>query len=271
MKTNFVKYEGAGNDFVVIDNRTLAFNPVPEVVSALCDRRFGIGADGLMLLQNNDSSDFTMRYFNADGYEATMCGNGGRCISLFAVHLGIGNPSGLRFTASDGLHSARLTDGGNGDCGEIALGMIDCDEPQQFNDGWYVDTGVPHCVVFVEDVDEVDVFGVGRSIRYSKQFEPFGGVNVDFVQVVGEGELRIRTYERGVENETLACGTGAVASAVVASRVHQPLVQQFDVAVRGGLLRVTFNHCGNQYRNVVLAGPARRVFSGTFDCENFIG
>ena len=269
MKIDFVKYEGTGNDFVIIDNRTLAFNPTPDVVAAVCDRRFGVGADGLMLLRNNDMNDFTMRYFNSDGTEATMCGNGGRCISLFAVHLGIGNPDNLLFTASDGLHSARLTER-RGDSGDIALGMIDCAEPQHFDDGWYVDTGVPHCVVFVADVDAVDVLGDGRRIRYSSQFESFGGVNVDFVQVVDGHSLKIRTYERGVEDETFACGTGAVASAVVTSRVYQPLVEQFDVVVRGGQLQVMFRHDGTHYRHVVLAGPARRVFSGTFDYENFI-
>lgn len=270
MKINFVKYEGAGNDFVIVDNRTLNFNPDPDVVARLCDRRFGIGADGLMLLENNDTADFTMRYFNSDGPEATMCGNGGRCISLFAFHLGLGHDNKLDFMASDGPHKAALIGSDGPDRGRIALGMKNCSEPQPFGSRYFVDTGSPHCIEFVEDVDAVDVFNEGRRIRYMSDFEPFGGVNVDFVQITGDGAIRIRTYERGVENETLACGTGAVASAIVAAAVRQPLVRRFDVKTLGGLLRVDFSHDCNTYSDVVLSGPARRVFSGTFDFENFI-
>ena len=270
MKIDFVKYEGAGNDFVIVDNRSLKFNPDPVMVARICDRRFGIGADGLMLLENNDTADFTMRYFNSDGPEATMCGNGGRCISLFAVHLGLGHDNTLSFAASDGPHSAVLLASDGPDCGRIALGMKDCPEPQSFGKYHYVDTGSPHCIEFVENVDEVDVFNEGRRVRHMTDFEPFGGVNVDFVQITGDGSLRIRTYERGVENETLACGTGAVAAAVVTAAVKQPLATRFDIAALGGLLSVKFRYNKPLFSNVILSGPARRVFSGSFDFENFI-
>lgn len=270
MKIKFCKYEGAGNDFVIIDNRDRQFTPASAVVARLCDRRFGIGADGLMLLEENGNCDFTMRYFNSDGPEATMCGNGGRCISLFALHSGLGDDGTLRFEAIDGLHTASLTARDGIDGGVVALGMKECSEPQRVGGYWYVDTGSPHCIVFVESVDSVDVFAEGRRIRHLPDFAPFGGVNVDFVQMLAEGSLRIRTYERGVEDETLACGTGAVASAITAAHVHQPLVQQFDVAACGGLLRVGFRRRQSEYGDVVLCGPARRVFEGTFDFENFV-
>ena len=211
----FTKYEGAGNDFVVIDNRDGVFAAAEDAVAALCDRRFGVGADGLMLLENDPVAEFRMRYFNADGREATMCGNGGRCIVLFAHHLGIGGNC-KTFTAADGLHEAEVTEI-SGDRATVALRMSDVSGITEIMNGFSLDTGSPHYVELASDVDGIDVDAVGRDIRWRKDFEAQGGTNVDFVQLMGGNAIKIRTFERGVEAETLACGTGAVASAIVAA------------------------------------------------------
>jgi diaminopimelate epimerase len=262
MRIEFGKYEGAGNDFVIIDNREKRFEPQPALVAALCDRRFGIGADGLMLLEEERGADFRMRYFNSDGPEATMCGNGGRCIALFAFHVGAAGER-MSFVAVDGPHRAEVLSCG-GDAGRIALGMTEPHGLAEAEGGWFVDTGSPHYVRFVEDTERVDVRGEGRRIRHLPAFAGTGGVNVNFVEVTGEGRLKVRTYERGVEDETLACGTGAVA----ASRARFPQVRNFDVQARGGLLNVAFA-AGGGFADVRLTGPARRVFAGVLDTENF--
>ena len=225
MQIEFGKYEGAGNDFVIIDNRERVFEPRPALVAALCDRRFGIGADGLMLLEEECGADFRMRYFNSDGPEATMCGNGGRCMALFARHAGVVGER-MAFAAVDGLHRAEVLACGD-DAGRIALGMTEPHGFAEAEEGYFVDTGSPHYVRFVED------------------------------------------DERGVEDETLACGTGSVAAAVVASRVRFPQVRSIDVQVRGGLLNVAFDVVGGRFSDVRLTGPARRVYSGVFRPENF--
>lgn len=266
MRIEFGKYEGAGNDFVIIDNREKRFEPQPALVAALCDRRFGIGADGLMLLEEERGADFRMRYFNSDGPEATMCGNGGRCIALFAFHVGAAGER-MSFVAVDGPHRAEVLSCG-GDAGRIALGMTEPHGLAEAEGGWFVDTGSPHYVRFVEDTERVDVRGEGRRIRHLPAFAGTGGVNVNFVEVTGEGRLKVRTYERGVEDETLACGTGAVAVAVAASRAQFPQVRNFDVQARGGLLNVAFA-AGGGFADVRLTGPARRVFAGVLDTENF--
>ena len=266
MQIEFGKYEGAGNDFVIIDNRERVFEPRPALVAALCDRRFGIGADGLMLLEEECGADFRMRYFNSDGPEATMCGNGGRCMALFARHAGVVGER-MAFAAVDGLHRAEVLACGD-DAGRIALGMTEPHGFAEAEEGYFVDTGSPHYVRFVEDVERVDVRGEGRRVRNLPAFAGTGGVNVNFVEVAGEGTLKVRTYERGVEDETLACGTGSVA-AVVASRVRFPQVRSIDVQVRGGLLNVAFDVVGGRFSDVRLTGPARRVYSGVFRPENF--
>lgn len=267
MQIEFGKYEGAGNDFVIIDNRERVFEPRPALVAALCDRRFGIGADGLMLLEEECGADFRMRYFNSDGPEATMCGNGGRCMALFARHAGVVGER-MAFAAVDGLHRAEVLACGD-DAGRIALGMTEPHGFAEAEEGYFVDTGSPHYVRFVEDVERVDVRGEGRRVRNLPAFAGTGGVNVNFVEVAGEGTLKVRTYERGVEDETLACGTGSVAAAVVASRVRFPQVRSIDVQVRGGLLNVAFDVVGGRFSDVRLTGPARRVYSGVFRPENF--
>lgn len=267
MKLRFYKYEGAGNDFILVDNRERAFEAERELVSHLCDRHFGIGADGLMLLENDAKTEFRMRYFNSDGGESTMCGNGGRCIALFAEHLGIGDYE-KTFIAPDGLHIARILQQSLNSA-LIALGMSDVTNIYHVLDGLFVDSGSPHYVQFVEDVDNVDVFERGRELRNDKEFERYGGVNVNFVSYAPDNSLRVRTYERGVEDETLACGTGITASAVAANYLHEEYKKKYDVKAPGGELRVEFDRNQNGvYTNIILTGEARRVFAG--ELENFM-
>ena len=267
MKLTFGKYEGAGNDFVIIDNRGLGIDPAPEWVAAVCDRRFGIGADGLMLLENDPSESFRMRYFNSDGPEATMCGNGGRCIVLFAAHAGLLADGRISFAAMDGRHTATLlsrTDDG----AVVSLGMRDASLPERLLEGWFVDTGSPHFVRFGEGIDTMDVFAEGRRLRALPEFVSRGGSNFNFVEPDGDA-FRVRTYERGVEDETLACGTGAVAVAVTAAAVLRPDSSRFRIHARGGELEVAFRRDGNVFRDIRLTGPARRVFTGELNTENF--
>lgn len=268
MRTAFAKYEGAGNDFILIDNREGIFNPEGSRIARLCDRHFGIGADGLMTLTHHAEIDCSMRYYNADGSPGEMCGNGARCFALFAEHLGIGGETKF-FDATDGLHTARIrrTKGAEG---EIEVGMIAVRKIRQGDGWWYLNTGVPHYVEFVDDLSGIDVCGRGRAIRYDLSRFP-RGTNVNFVEEIGAGEIRMRTYERGVEGETLACGTGATAAAIVTSFTRQPGVQRFRVHVPGGELEVRFSHDHQSqiYTEIRLTGPARRVFDGVFESEDF--
>ncbi|MDR0908113.1 MAG: diaminopimelate epimerase [Rikenellaceae bacterium] len=268
MVLSFAKYEGAGNDFVVIDARTFDFEPTVEFVSGLCDRHFGIGADGLMLLGlGQGKAEFDMRYYNADGREATMCGNGGRCIALFAHHLGIGGRKKL-FSGPDGLHCAKIVEADDLR-GVVELQMTDVSDIVQGYDYLLLDTGSPHYVRFVDSVEDVDVVSEGRAIRGDKSYGE-AGVNVNFVEMTGEGAFRLRTYERGVEDETLACGTGATAAAIAAHVARQPDVRSFDISARGGRLSVSFADSGRgSFTDIWLKGPAQRVFSGKFETDNF--
>lgn len=266
MQTQFVKYEGAGNDFLLIDNRSGRFVPERGVVARMCNRHRGVGADGLMTLAE-DADGCVMRYFNADGSEGEMCGNGARCFSLFAHHLGLCGAE-CRFRAADGPHTARLLEA-DASVGLIELGMIDVADIRCGEGWWFLNTGVPHYVEFVDQVDAVDVLTRGRAIRGDTARFP-AGTNVDFVEVTGKGTLRMRTYERGVENETLACGTGATAAALVTNFALQPDAASFRVGVPGGELRVAFTHRPGtpNYTDIRLTGPARRVFAGTIEVDN---
>ncbi len=258
MTLEFFKYHGAGNDFILIDNRKLVFVPEKRTIELLCNRHFGIGADGLILLENHPESDFRMRYYNSDGAEATMCGNGGRCIVSFARFRGlIGNKTS--FSAIDGSHNAEvLTSGGNTDV--VKLKMNDVGMIEKSEDGFFVDTGSPHQVRFVKDIVSLDVVAEGRAIRYQKNWSA-DGVNVNFVEL-RNGRLYSRTYERGVENETLACGTGAVAMALVTHQIGIAKSSFVEINAIGGMLKVHFETIENQYRNIWLEGPATRVFNG---------
>ena len=263
MTVSFQKYEGAGNDFILCDDRKGELRQQCDRVrvAALCDRHFGIGADGLMLLcAALPPYDFEMIYFNSDGRPSTMCGNGGRCIVQFARDLKMIDHT-TRFLAVDGPHTARLAEGGT-----IALSMQDVSEVLADGEDFVLDTGSPHYLRFVEDLSSVDVVAEGRAIRRSPNYAA-AGINVNFVQADRDG-LQLYTYERGVENETLACGTGVTAAAI--GYLHRAASSNdgpFAIAVRtrGGSLSVTGVKQGGRYTQLYLTGPARHVFSGTID------
>lgn len=255
---HFYKYQGAGNDFILLDNREGGIVLSQAEVAALCDRRFGIGADGLMLLEAARGADFRMIYFNADGRESSMCGNGGRCIAAFAKKLGIADAD-LRFEAIDGLHHARIEADGT-----VSLQMNDVADVLREKERVLLDTGSPHCILWVDDLRSAPVVEEGRRIRHEARFAP-GGVNVNFVRRAGEGKLEVRTYERGVEDETLSCGTGVTAAAIAASGDATGSFA-FSVATPGGALEVRFEKdTAGSARDVVLRGAARFVFEGEVD------
>ena len=258
MKLDFYKYHGTGNDFVVIDDRMHQFDITNEdKIRNICNRRKGIGADGLMLLRNHLDADFEMLYFNANGKEGSMCGNGGRCLVDFAHFLGIIKDD-CTFIATDGLHEAKWTEG------SISLKMIDVFEVE-LNDGYiYLDTGSPHYVQFVNDLEKYPVFEQGKSIRYNERFKQ-NGTNVNFVEIIGS-TCMVRTYERGVENETLACGTGVTAVAIAAHANKKNLDNPLSVSVLGGTLKVSFEELNGVYTNVWLTGHAKQVFKGSIKC-----
>lgn len=264
MKVKFFKYQGAGNDFVVIDNRDKTFDPSIDRVELLCDRNFGVGADGLMLLENDDKYDFYMRYFNADGKESTMCGNGGRCIAEFAKQLGIGTSEKVVFNSIDGLHEAYFVE--VEDEPLVKLKMIDVKEIKEYDDYYFLNTGSPHYVTFVEELEDMDVFSEGEAIRNDPKFAP-GGTNVNFVEIM-EDEIFVRTFERGVEDETLACGTGSTAAAIAAALFLESDQNVWDVEVLGGMLQVSFDRKEDgTFENIWLTGPAEMVFEGTIEVE----
>lgn len=258
MTVSFYKYQGAGNDFIVIDNRSNSFDPNNNtLINKLCDRRFGIGADGLMLLQNKNGYDFEMIYFNADGKEGSMCGNGGRCIVAFAHFLGLIEES-TTFYAIDGEHEAKVLNPEY-----INLKMIDVSEVEINDNYYFLDTGSPHYVQFVKGIEELDVFNAGRDIRFNDRFKA-EGTNVNFVEEINN-RLMVRTYERGVENETLACGTGITASAISAALHNGKTKDEYDIKALGGDLKVRFEQNGTNFTNVWLEGPAVQVFKGEIE------
>jgi diaminopimelate epimerase len=262
MKYQFYKYQGAGNDFVMIDNRQNVFDTKkPALIEFLCHRRFGIGADGLITLEKSDEYDFSMQYFNADGYPASMCGNGGRCIVAFANKLGIINTS-AEFYAADGPHKAIIETNG-----QIKLQMSDVENIDTLKDGYFLNTGVPHLVHFVDDLKLIDVNIEGRQLRWDARFQP-DGTNVNFVHQQGN-QLTVYTYERGVESETLACGTGITASALSAAFKTGKHEGAFSVTAKGGKLEVSFKRDGSRFTNIWLKGPAELVFQGFINAEGY--
>lgn len=255
----FSKYHGAGNDFIMVDDRDgLWESRVSEAWIALaCHRRFGIGADGMIFLQpGQDGADFFMRYYNSDGRTSTFCGNGGRCIVAFAAALGVIRDR-CRFLGTDGWHDGIVLEEG-----EIQISMKDIDHVELQDEFAVLHTGSPHYVGFRHDIGGIDVFTEGRSIRNSPRFAE-EGINVNFVQTLAPGEIAIRTYERGVEDETFACGTGVVAGAIASACRSDLAISSWKVHARGGDLRVDFERDGpEQFRSVRLTGPAVEVFSG---------
>jgi len=261
MRIKFFKYHGAGNDFLMIDNRDRVFVPNRNLIDFLCSRHFGVGADGLITLQNSQQHDFKMHYYNADGNESTLCGNGGRCISSFARMLGIIEKTTV-FEAIDGIHEAIILNHKKEE-DLVKLKMLDVCQIETSFDYFILNTGSPHYVKFVDNPALIDVFQEGKKIRNDKAFLP-DGINVNFIRII-QNEVEIRTYERGVENETLACGTGAVAAAIAVNLRHPEIVSPISVLARGGKLKVHFENQNGVFRNIWLEGPARFVFSGEIE------
>jgi len=258
----FTKMNGTGNDFIVFDNRNHVFSGNETAVFyRLCQRRYGIGADGILLLENSDKSDFKMRYFNADGRESSMCGNGARCISNWAHQNGIAGKK-MKFESMNSMHKVII----NGNSVRMTMQPaqnISTEIELPLNNGLKLggclDIGVPHCVLITEDVKSHNVATLGKEIRYNKIFPE--GVNVNFLQFVDKNSIKIRTYERGVEQETLACGTGAVASAIIAS-VHKQVESPVKINTYGGELIVEFDE---QFSNIYLEGAVETVYKGTIE------
>ncbi len=287
MKLLFHKYHGTGNDFILIDNRETKIHLSSRDVAWLCDRNFGIGADGLMFLTTEPGYDFGMKYFNSDGNESTMCGNGGRCITAFAQSLGIIDHSAL-FFAIDGEHRSEILND-EGDIKQIRLKMMDITKSKIENRSEaelgganrkskiMIDTGSPHLLLIVDDVSSIDVVSEGRRMRNDPQFAP-DGINVDFVEITETG-LFVRTYERGVENETLSCGTGVTASALAFTLVEENLTgtkrskkqearsekREAKIETPGGKLTVSFRPVGDSFTDIWLEGPAEFVFHGELE------
>lgn len=254
MPLSFYKYQGTGNDFVMVDNRKLTFPAEDEqMIKHLCDRRTGIGADGLILLQDHDEYDFEMVYFNADGRLGSMCGNGARCTVRFAKQLGVIEDVAY-FLAADGEHQATI------EREQIQLKMGDVTGVERIEQDFYLNTGSPHYVRFVDNVRDLDVYAEGRAVRYNDRFEA-KGTNVNFVERLSEDTIYVRTYERGVEDETLSCGTGVTACALVAGM--RGMESPVRVKTPGGNLQVSFEQHGDSFRYVYLTGPAKLVFTGT--------
>ena len=255
---NFSKFHGAGNDFIMINAIKNEIVLSEELIFKMCDRRTGIGADGLIILMHSDNHDFRMRYYNCDGKESTFCGNGGRCIAAFAHQQGI-IKNEATYEAVDGIHKAKVTETSSNEY-LVELTMRDILSYQLDDESLLIDTGSPHYVKKVMNLDSMDVNAEGEKIRYDKNISS-DGVNVDFL-LNDNGNIRIRTYERGVENETLACGTGVTASAMAASLWYGG--NDIDIYTQIAKLNVRFDKDENTFKNVVLTGPAAHVFDGMF-------
>ncbi|RMZ50920.1 diaminopimelate epimerase [Flavobacteriaceae bacterium PRS1] len=258
MKHTFYKYQGTGNDFVIIDNRQNSFDRTnTKLIAHLCDRRFGIGADGLILLENHDKVDFKMLYFNADGNESSLCGNGGRCITALAKFLGIINNKAT-FEAVDGFHKSIIENN------VIKLQMKDIDQINNYATHVFLDTGSPHYVTMSQKIEDLDVKQEGSKIRYSQDYKE-EGINVNFVEKINDEVFAMRTYERGVEDETLSCGTGVTAVALAMNYIGETEKNLITLQTKGGDLQVSFDKQGDSYVNVWLIGPATQVYKGEIE------
>ncbi len=252
MELKFYKYQGTGNDFIMVDNRLRIFDVNNTLlIEKLCHRRFGIGADGFILLENEQGYDFKMVYFNSDGKQSSMCGNGGRCIVQFARDLGVIGDS-TSFLAIDGAHDAYI------EKGLVHLKMIDVDQVENNDDHFYMNTGSPHYVKAVEAISSYPVVEEGRKVRNNIRFKE-KGTNVNFTEKEKE-LLHVRTYERGVEDETYSCGTGVTAAALAAS--YSGMLSPIRIQTLGGSLSISFKKKEAGFNEIYLIGPAERVFEG---------
>jgi diaminopimelate epimerase len=254
MNTAFTKYQGTGNDFVIIDQMSSQADFTISQLRFLCDRRFGIGADGVMLLRPSSAADFKMIYYNSDGNESSMCGNGGRCLIHFAYSKGYIDQK-TKFEAIDGLHEGEIDDNEM-----VSLHMNDVSKVDAYGDAFLLDTGSPHYVRFEQDVENWDLVQKGKAIRYNNDFSS-DGINVNLVELCSDG-IYVRTYERGVEDETLSCGTGVTAAVIAAAASGRINEKACRVDTKGGTLHVKYRNDGNMFSDIWLVGPATFVFSG---------
>jgi len=263
MKYKFHKYQGTGNDFILIDGMSpdFKFSLETRAIAQLCNRRFGIGADGLIVLNPSHIADFKMVYYNSDGGLSSMCGNGSRCALRFASNKGYLKKY-VKFEAADGLHKAKVKE-------TISVKMINVSDVEEINDDFYLNTGSPHYVRFVTKLDDLDIIAEARKIRYNDRFKT-QGTNVNFVKIVPDG-IKVRTYERGVEDETFSCGTGVVASAIARHLQDDKSGTKFNIETKGGKLGVSFKSDFNVYRDIWLSGPAQEVYIGQFNMDNYNG
>ncbi len=256
MKLVFYKYQGTGNDFIIFDNRKQLFpKKNQQAIKSLCDRKFGIGGDGVILLEDSSQHDFEMIYFNADGNLGSMCGNGARCIVAFAQLLKLIDKT-TSFEAMNKIYHATL------DVNAVSLTMNDVNQIETFPKHVFLNTGSPHHIEFEKNISDLDIYNKGREIRYgSPYFEE--GTNVNFVSQLNSNTFEIRTYERGVENETMSCGTGVTAAAIASHALHKTTDNSINLQTLGGNLQVSFTFENNCYKNIVLKGPATFVFKGS--------
>lgn len=258
---HFEKFHGAGNDFILIDNRQNNISLSSKLINEICHRRFGVGADGLieLLLSSEKGINFKMKYYNSDGEEGSFCGNGGRSFVAFANYLGVCEQK-ITFEATDGIHEAEILSSER-DLWQISLQMKNVDILKKLDDNeYFLDTGSPHAVIFVHNTDLADVEGMGKMVRYQKRFAP-AGTNVNFVSAA-KGTISVRTYERGVEAETFSCGTGVTASAIAAADYYNLSENIIPIQTQGGNFTVQFQKNNQNFLNIRLNGPVKRVFSG---------
>lgn len=260
MKINFSKYNGAGNDFILIDDRENLINDNKSLISYLCNRHFGIGGDGLIILKESSNSDFEILHYTSDGNLGSLCGNGSRCAVLFAYNKDIISKNTV-FHAFDGIHNAEILDNGL-----IKMEMKINSDIVSNSYGTWLDTGSPHLVIEKNDTDKLDVNNEGRLIRYN-DFYKEEGVNVNFVEKISDDQFKIRTYERGVENETLACGTGSTASAIGMNFLGKTNSSNITMQCKGGDLNVQFNSSEKGYKEISITGPAKLVFEGFIEVK----
>ncbi len=256
---NFYKYQGAGNDFIMIDNRQHQFKGDKEQLAIeLCKRRFGIGSDGLIFIENDDESDFLMEFLNPDG-SRSFCGNGSRCAVKFAHFLGCFKGNKTSFKAIDGIHKAELIDD------LVTIEMKDVSEIRQIEEDYFIHTGSPHYIKYFKQIDNLNLIDFGRSIRYSDTYKK-EGTNVNAVEELTPKHIKVRTYERGVENETLACGTGVTACALSYAHLNHLTNDSLTIDAVGGRLKVSFKQKSNgSFTDIWLTGPAEFVFKGVYD------